>query len=91
MTTWRDVVRVHQAHPKWTSSLIARSLGCTSAYVRATASRRKLKLPRMRRDKGHARAIVPLADVIPLCQKNETPHAALDRIVRDALAKAGAA
>lgn len=91
MTTWRDVERVHRANPKWSFEEIARELGCGSAYVRATAARRKLPILRVRDSKRFARVLVPLRDLGGLCLQNETPHAALERIVTRALSLARAA
>jgi hypothetical protein len=41
---WREVERLHKAHPDWAAPLIARELGCLAAYVRKTAARRGWKL-----------------------------------------------
>jgi hypothetical protein len=46
MTTKHDVIRVHQAHPTWNSGMIARELGCAPEYVRSTAKRNNLTLPK---------------------------------------------
>lgn len=43
-TTRAQVVAVHHAHPEWPSKLIAEHLSITEDSVRATASRKKLKL-----------------------------------------------
>lgn len=83
--TWRDVVRVHLAHPKWPASRIAKHLRCSTGYVRATAKRRSLKLPRVQDAPKHARLMVPLADVLPFRLSNETAHQALKRIVAEAM------
>jgi len=85
MTTWRDVERVHRAHPKWNASEIAAELGCGSAYVRATANRRKWDIPRKRRRAIYSRVRVATADVLPICLPQESPHVALKRIVAEAL------
>jgi hypothetical protein len=45
MATKQQVIDLHAKHPDWTCYRIAEELGCTSAYVRATASREGLKLP----------------------------------------------
>lgn len=46
MTTKREVITAHRAHPEWSPSDIAIHLGCSTEYVRATAQRNQLKLPR---------------------------------------------
>lgn len=46
MTTKADVIRVHQQHPTWFAEQIAAHLDCGSAYVRATAYRNDLPIPR---------------------------------------------
>lgn len=46
MTTKDDVVRLHREHPDWCAAEIAAALGCESAYVRATARRNNLDLPK---------------------------------------------
>ncbi len=43
---WRRVVRLHRAHPDWGATRIAYDLGVTDGYVRATARRHGLSLPR---------------------------------------------
>lgn len=48
MTTYRDVIRIHKAHPDWCSADIARELNCFAGYVRETAKRRSLNLPKAR-------------------------------------------
>ena len=47
MTTKEDVCALHEQNPSWTSTELAKALGCSSAYVRATAGRNGLIL------KGH--------------------------------------
>lgn len=46
MTTKHDVIAAHKKHPELHSSDLARILGCASEYVRATAKRNNLKLPK---------------------------------------------
>lgn len=46
MTTWDKVQKVHLDHPDWTAPMIAEHLGCRASYVRATAQRRGMRLPR---------------------------------------------
>lgn len=46
MTTKHDVIAAHHDHPEWNSTDIAGHLGCCSAYVRATARRNGLTLPK---------------------------------------------
>jgi hypothetical protein len=46
MTTKYQVMLLHRNHPDWSASRIARELGCHSAYVRSTAARNNLKIPR---------------------------------------------
>ncbi|MCP5087902.1 MAG: hypothetical protein GY952_14005 [Rhodobacteraceae bacterium] len=43
---WMMVLDCHKDHPEWTAPQIAEKLGCTSSYVRATAQRRGLDLPK---------------------------------------------
>jgi hypothetical protein len=43
-----DVIRLHREHPDWCAAEIAAALGCESAYVRATAKRNELVLPKTR-------------------------------------------
>ncbi len=86
--TWKDVVRVHRAHPTWTGPEIADELGCLSAYVRATASRRGMKIPPTRFD--GVTLNVPRERVERLCKPGESPHTCLRRLVHKMLAKANA-
>ena len=44
MATARQVVDLHSEHPSLTASEIAKRLHCKSGYVRATASRKGIKL-----------------------------------------------
>jgi len=46
MTTKRQVIDTHLKHHDWGPSEIADHLHCCSGYVRATAQRCNLKLPR---------------------------------------------
>ena len=46
MTTKHDVIAYHRAHPEADSAEIGRALGCHSAYVRATAGRNGITLPK---------------------------------------------
>lgn len=48
MTTKHDVIAAHQQYPQWTASEIAAHLGCLPEYVRATAQRNSLRLPKIR-------------------------------------------
>lgn len=48
MTTNKEVVATHEAHPTWTSAQIAEHLGCGRAYVSATAQRQGIALNRRR-------------------------------------------
>lgn len=45
MTTKHDVIAAHRAHPRLNSTELAWLLGCSSAYVRATAQRNRITLP----------------------------------------------
>ena len=45
MADYRQVIELHRKQPQLNASQIAARLDCTSAYVRATAQRRRLKLP----------------------------------------------
>ena len=45
MATKDQVLHLHTKHPDWNCQRIAEALHCTAAYVRATASRMKIKLP----------------------------------------------
>lgn len=45
MTNKHDIARAHREHPLWCANEIAAHLGCTSAYVRATARRNYLPIP----------------------------------------------
>lgn len=49
MTNKTEVFTAHQEHPEWHAGAIARHLGCDSGYVRATAKRIGITLPRKRR------------------------------------------
>ena len=48
MATKDQVITAHRKHPDWTAQQIADHIGggCLSAYVRATARRNGLKLPK---------------------------------------------
>lgn len=46
MSLTNRIVTTHRLFPEWDSGKIARELGCSCEYVRAVASRRKLRLPR---------------------------------------------
>lgn len=50
MVTKQDVYDAHLAHPEWRAVDIAAALGCSSAYVRSTARRGSIPLPRRPRD-----------------------------------------
>ena len=58
MATKDDVIRLHKQNPTWTSVLIAERLGCLPEYVRATATRQGLDLPKGR--KGDPNSIYAL-------------------------------
>ena len=45
---WKRVVRLHRANPTWGAARIAHAIGRSDAYVRATAQRHDLDLPRSR-------------------------------------------
>lgn len=45
MANQAQVLELHQKYPSWGASQIAERLGCTSAYVRATATRKGITLP----------------------------------------------
>lgn len=45
MTNKHDITRTHRENPLWCANEIAAHLGCTSAYVRATARRYHLPIP----------------------------------------------
>lgn len=87
MTTWQDVERVKQANPTWGSGKVASELGCSAAYVRATAQ------PRGWGSYGDGRVTlrVRVDTVKPLCRPDESPYSCLRRIVHHALVRAGAA
>lgn len=46
MTTKHEVYAAHRENPTWGSGDIARHLGCSDAYVRATAQRNGWSLPK---------------------------------------------
>lgn len=46
MATKQQVMDLHRANPTWTAPDIAASLGCLDAYVRATARRYGMDLPK---------------------------------------------
>jgi hypothetical protein len=46
MATKHDVIRLHQLRPEWSAPEIAAEIGCHSAYVRSTAQRNGLVLPK---------------------------------------------
>lgn len=46
MTTKREVLDLHAAHPDWNSVQIADVLGCMPEYVRSTFRRNGLTLPK---------------------------------------------
>lgn len=46
MTTKQQVIDVHRAHRDWGAMQIAEHLGCCGGYVRATARRNRIRLPR---------------------------------------------
>ena len=46
MATKQEVIAAHRKHKAWGPSEIADHLGCSSGYVRATAQREGLILPR---------------------------------------------
>jgi hypothetical protein len=58
MTDQSQVVALHRKHPDWNAVKLAAQLRCSSGYVRATAQRKRLKLPGSRSDSitalGHA-------------------------------------
>lgn len=84
-TNWKDIDRIRQANPSFTSTEIADVLGCGSYYVRATAQRRGWTIPK------HIGVVVTLRilsdRIIPLCRPNETPHQCLRRMVQKMLSR----
>lgn len=58
MADQSQVVALHRKHPDWDAIKLAAQLRCSSGYVRATAQRKRLKLPNSRPDSitalGHA-------------------------------------
>lgn len=58
MTDQSQVIALHRKYPDWHATKIAAQLGCSAGYVRATAQRKRLKLPRSQPDSisalGHA-------------------------------------
>ena len=46
MVTKDQVIETHRVNPNWGAVQIAKHLGCLPAYVRATAKRNGLVLPR---------------------------------------------
>lgn len=79
MTTWRDVDRIRNEHPDWTSVEIAAALGCESAYVRATAQRRGWELAT---GKGHNRKLkVRISELRRVAIPGETPEQTLARLL----------
>jgi len=46
MATQDEVRAVHRLHPRWTAPEIVRELDCTTGYVRATARRLRIHLPK---------------------------------------------
>lgn len=55
MTTKHQVISTHLAHPDWTTSDIAKHLGCIPQYVTATARRNGLRLPKGRSNFAYLR------------------------------------
>lgn len=45
MAAKQQVIDLHTQHPDWPAAKIAKVLGCSDAYVRATAYREGLTLP----------------------------------------------
>jgi hypothetical protein len=45
MTIAEQIADLHAAHPEWTASIIASTLGVSSAVVRNAVNRRRLALP----------------------------------------------
>lgn len=58
MADHNQVIALHRKHPEWSATEIAAQLDCSTGYVRATAHRKRLKLPSSRPDSisalGHA-------------------------------------
>lgn len=50
MATYEQVLELHRRNPEFGAKAIAAALDCSSAYVRATAARRKIKLPHSKPD-----------------------------------------
>lgn len=42
----KQIVQVHRLHPTWHAAKIAKRLGCSATYVRNTAYRAGIDLPR---------------------------------------------
>lgn len=69
MTNQHQVVALHRKHPDWNAVTLAAELDCSAGYIRATAQRKRLKLPTSRPDSisalGHAArdAGVSVADI----------------------------
>lgn len=80
MATQRQVIDLHCAHPAWSANDIAQALGCSAGYVRATAQRLNITLPRATPESiealGHAarEAGLTIADIQALAKR----RAALD-------------
>lgn len=55
MTTKDDVIRIHNQHPDWNDTQIAKALDCSTGYVRSTATRQGLKLQKTRRYKKRSK------------------------------------
>lgn len=51
MTRKHQVIEAHRLHPEWSAKQIAAYLDCSAAYVRTTAVRNDIVLPRHRRRK----------------------------------------
>ena len=49
MATKDQVIALHRKHPDWSAPDIAAALGCDASYVRATARRQSLRLPKVGR------------------------------------------
>ena len=97
MTEAAEVIAVNAEHPDWTPRQIGEHLGCDPAYVRATAQRNKLVVPKERQRNG--KGFMTLAEITERERSIEIVHRlcdpelakAITREIRGIDAPAGAA
>ena len=71
-----QVISLHEQFPEWNSCQIAAHLNCSAAYVRATARRNGLKLPRKTKPRSKEDL---LAEAARLIRRAETAPSEKDR------------